>query len=178
LRGLSETDSSGRRLLCRLLVAIPNVEALDDPSQAEGIVSAMPNNVIQLPTADTDTLILVKPGDDYTAVYVDHAGMHAFKTAKLRVNFRLLEHHDLVLPRWYRVTDYRKGRVSAPIHSDIVREISEALNQRVRHDRIPVASLANIAVHVTVTTVIRDSRPKPLAEVNRYSVISMVGARA
>jgi hypothetical protein len=123
-------------------------------------------------------LVLVKPGDDYTAVYDSHAGLHVFKSPKVKVMFRLLQHPELVLPRWYRVTDYRKGRISAPIHSDIVREISEALNQRVRHDRIPVASLANTTVHVTVSTVMRDSRPQPLAEVNRYSVISQVRGRA
>ena len=126
-------------------------------------------NVISFPTA-ADTLVLVQPGD-YTAVYVSHVVMHIFRGPKLKVMFRLLEHPDLVLPRWYRVAAL-KGRVSAPLHSDLVREVSAALNQRVRHDRIPVASLANVPVRVKVRTVTTDREQSAISAVNQYSVIS------
>jgi hypothetical protein len=131
---------------------------------------AAASNVIILPTA-SDQLVLVNPGD-YTAVYVSHAGMHFFKGSKLKVNFRLFEHPDLVLPRWYRVTNYKGGRISAPVHSDLVREVSAALNQRLRHDRIPVGSLAGVLVRVKVKTVTTDREQGSISAVNRYSVIS------
>lgn len=120
-------------------------------------------------------LLCLKPGV-YSAIYVAHRGMHVFRGPKLRVDFRLLEHLGLILPRWYHVTGY-KGRVSAPVHSDLVRELSVVLGQRVRHDRIPVASFADIPVRVTVSTVQRDQRQHALAELNRYSVISRVDGR-
>jgi hypothetical protein len=124
---------------------------------------------------ETSELLCLKPGT-YSAIYVAHQGMHVFRSPKLRVDFRLLEHLGLVLPRWYHVTGY-KHRVSAPVHSDLVREVSAVLNVRVRHDRIPVASLAEIPVRVTVATVKRDQRQNELAEVNQYSVISRVDGR-
>ncbi len=135
------------------------------------------SNIITLPMATTtEALVLLKPGV-YTGLYVRHEGRHVFQRLKLEVLFRLMEHPDLVLPRWYHVTHY-KGRVSAPKHSDLVRELSAVLGQRVRHDRISVASIANIIVDVEVSTVKRDSRPQPLDPVNQYSVISRVMGRA
>lgn len=123
-----------------------------------------------------DELVLVAPGN-YTAVYVGHVGMFVFRGAKLKVMFRLYEHPDLVLPRWYRVTTC-KGRVSAPVHSDLVREVSAALNQRVRHDRIPVASLENIPVRVLVRTVEKDREQNQINPVNAYSVVSKLEGKA
>jgi hypothetical protein len=130
------------------------------------------NNVVALP-ASTDELLLVKPGD-YAAVYVRHQGANLFGTVKLRVDFRLVDHLDLVLPRWYRVQNYAGGRIRAGRHSDIVRELSAALNRRLRCDRIPVGELANKIVSVRVRTVTKDARQGDLAGVNRYSVIDKV----
>jgi hypothetical protein len=138
-------------------------------------VNAAPDNVITLPGA-AEQLVNLSPSSSYTGTYIRHDGMHVFKAPKVRVLFRILEHPDIVLPRWYRVTTY-KGRVSAPIHSDLVRELTVVLGQRVRHDRVPVGSLANIVVNITVSTVTRSSTPEPLHILNQYSVISSVDGR-
>lgn len=114
--------------------------------------------------------------DDYQVVYLRHAGAMMFERAcKLCIYFRPLAHPGLTLQRWYRVSSY-KGRISAPAHSDIVREISVALNQRVRHDRIPVGALANTVVIAEVRTVLVDSEQSALDAVNQYSVISRLKA--
>lgn len=115
----------------------------------------------------------VLPGN-YTALYVSHKGMTVFRTPKVCVYFRLLEHPEIVLRRWYRVSDHRDGRVRAPGSSDIVREISAVLGQRVRADRIPVASLAGVMVRIEVKTVTADGKQRALAAVNQYSCIERV----
>jgi hypothetical protein len=115
-------------------------------------------------------LVCITPGE-YDVVYVRHAGITVFRTPKVRIDFRLLAHPGLVLSRWYRVQDYRGGRVRAGRHSDIVRELSAVLGHRLRHDRIPATSLAGKVIRVRVCTVTTDSRQGGLAAMNRYSVI-------
>jgi hypothetical protein len=137
-------------------------------------VSAV-DNVIELPVADDD-LVRVRPGE-YVATYVRHASLVVFRTVKVRVDFRLAAHPDLILSRWYRVQDYRGGRVRAGRHSDIVRELSVAFNRRVRHDRIPVSALENVYVLVEVRDVVSDRKQDALADMNRYSVISRLVER-
>ena len=131
-------------------------------------------NVIAFPGGDevaADDLVLVAPGD-YSALYVRHAGTLIFRTPKVRVDFRLLDYpQPVVLSRWYRVSDFRRGRIRAGRSSAIVREISAALDRRVRCDRIPVAALEGHEVVVRVRTVTADGAQTPLAEVNQYSVI-------
>jgi hypothetical protein len=134
------------------------------------------NNVITLPVPEDD-LVRVRPGE-YMAIYVRHAGLVVFRTEKVRVDFRLAVHPDLILSRWYRVLSWRGGRVRAGRHSDIVRELSAVLNHRVRHDRIPVSALENVYVQVKVRDVVTDRKQDGLADVNRYSVISRLLARA
>jgi hypothetical protein len=120
---------------------------------------------------------LIEPGD-YDVVYERHAGVTMFERAtKVRVYFRLLAHPGITLERWYPVQSY-KGRISAPAHSDIVRELSVVLNQRVRHDRIPVASLANHVIVAEVKTVTHDRRQRALDPINQYSVISRLKGKA
>lgn len=115
---------------------------------------------------------ILTPGA-YTAVYAGHRGMVIFKTPKLEVQFRLLEHADIMLSRWYRVTTY-KGRISAPIQSDLVREIQAVLNRRVRHDRIPLELLRGVPVMVDVKQVTTNKEQKELAPINHYNVIACV----
>jgi hypothetical protein len=119
----------------------------------------------------------LRPGK-YTALYERHQGMNKYKTPKVRVDFRLLEHPGLVLSRWYRVSEYRGGRISAPHHSAIMRETCAVLGTRHRHDRIPIASLRDIQVSVEVGDVVMDGEQHELADVNRYSVIKRVLGRA
>jgi hypothetical protein len=130
-----------------------------------------------IPLAIPEGLARISAGD-YTAIYVRHAGAMLFCTPKMRVDFRILEHCDVVLTRWYRVTDYRSGRVRAGRHSNIVREISAVLGRRVRHDRIAVGCLAGLLVRVRVYTVTTDSRQNALADVNQYSAIETLLGRA
>lgn len=120
--------------------------------------------------------ILVEPGI-YTALYVGHRGIDVFRFRKLLILWRLAEHPDIQLPRYYRVHCY-SPRIIAGAASDLVREASAVLNQRIRRDRIPVASLAGIPAEVQVRTVTVDREQRDLAEVNRYSVISFVKGRA
>lgn len=127
------------------------------------------SNVISLPEADADCLRLT-PGE-YTAVYVRHAGMNIFRSIKLRIDFRIVEHYGVILPRWYRVTDCRGGRIRADRHGDLVRELSTALRRRVRHDRVPVTLLADMLLRVSVRDVIVDRKQQALADVNQYSVV-------
>lgn len=133
-------------------------------------MSARADNIIRLPLLKDDEFVLVRPGI-YHAVYEGHLGVDIFKTKKLKVLFRLIEHAELVLPRWYRVPGY-KPRVSARARSDIVREFSAVLGRRIRHDRIPLEALANVVIIVEVKTVTRDQRQKELVAVNQYSVIA------
>jgi len=133
-------------------------------------------NVVALrPQQDVESesssdLVLV-PDGQYAVIYVGHIGVSIFQSRKVRVDFRLLAHPGLVLPRWYRVTDYRAGRIRAPGHSDLVRELSAVLGQRVRSDRVPLASLGGRELRVEVQAVCTDRRQQPLAEVNRYSTV-------
>jgi len=125
---------------------------------------------------DPEAPALISEGD-YQAIYKTHKGVSVFGTAKLCVWMRILEHPDIVLQRWYRIQDYRGGRVRAGQHSDLVRELSAVLDRRVRPDRIPITSLADKIVRVSVSTVMRDGSQNELAKVNRYSVISkLIGA--
>jgi hypothetical protein len=128
--------------------------------------------VVQLRDGLND-FVLVRPGE-YTAVYIGHKGCFIFRERKLRVDFRLVEHLDLVLQRWYRVVDYRGGRIRAIRSSDLVRELSAISNRRIRHDRIPIADFEGKVVRVEVRTVRTDSRQRKLATVNEYSVIARV----
>ncbi len=114
---------------------------------------------------------LVSPGV-YTGVYIGHKAGIVFRTPKLRLDLRLLEHPDIVLERWYRIVDFRGNRIRAGRHSDLVREISAVIGRRVRCDRIPVASLVNLQLRFEVATITKDSNQRPLARVNQYSAVA------
>jgi hypothetical protein len=115
-------------------------------------------------------LVCIVPGD-YTVVYAGHIGVEVFRTRKVRVDFIPLDHPGLTLSRWYRVKDYRGGRIQAGRSSDIVRELSAAMGRRLRHDRIPVSELEGKQLLARVRTVGADARQEELADCNRYSVI-------
>jgi hypothetical protein len=138
-------------------------------------VTAMPSagfeNVVSLAPKGGSDLVRVDPGR-YSAVYVKHRGLTIYRTPKVKVEFRLLAHPEVVLPRWYRVLDFRNGRISAPSHSDIVREISEVLGRRVRTDRLEVASLKDLVIAVEVEDVRVDRAQRSLAPINQYSRIA------
>ena len=123
-----------------------------------------------------EALHFVVPGN-YTAVYAGHQGLMIYRTPKVRVSFRLMEHPGIVLDRWYRVEGYR-NRIKTRASSDLVREVSAGLNRRVRRDRIPVGELAGIIVRVRVRTVTMDHRQRELHLVNQYSVIEAVEGQA
>lgn len=139
------------------------------------------DNVIAFPatedTTESQQAVLLKPGT-YLAVYVRHRGQFVFRQVKLRVDFRLVEHAEIVLPRWYRITGYKQRISAASAHSDIVREVSAVLGTRVRRDRIPLASLANVVVNVEVDTVKVDQKQELLHETGQYSVITRVKGKA
>jgi len=146
-------------------------------------VSTAPGNIVQFPSSVTDALRVteaalhrVKPGT-YTAMYVRHEPVHVFKGCKVKVLFQLMEHLDVILPRWYRVTSY-KGRIAAPARSQIVREITDALGTRIRNDRIPVGALKDLILSVEVSTVTTDSMQEPLSELNQYEVVSRIRGKA
>ena len=138
------------------------------------------SNVVAFPTAHQDEevvgLPLIAPGP-YTATYVRHEGVQIFKVRKVRVLFRLLEHPGIELERWYLVQSF-KGRISAPVRSDIVCEVQAALGRKIRHDQVPLASLKGIVVAVTVKTVVINHRQREHKDVNRYSVIESMDGRA
>lgn len=127
--------------------------------------------------AAADDLVLL-PDGEYTGFYVRHHVRMIFSRPKLVVMFQLVEHPGLMLPRWYRVQDYRGGRIRAGAHSDIVRELTAVLGQRVRRDRLPITSLARIPCRLLVRTVTQDHRQQKLPELCRYSVVSRVLGRA
>jgi hypothetical protein len=137
--------------------------------------SAMRDNVVALPIPDDD-LVRLAPGE-YLAVYAGCVSVRVFKTVKVRVDFRLLAHPELILPRWYRVIDSRGGRVRAPRHGDLVREISAVLGRRIRCDRVPVSALESVVVRAEVRDVIADRKQDRLAPMNVYSVIGRLAGR-
>jgi hypothetical protein len=137
-------------------------------------LSATPDNVIPLAAlTHSDDQPLVAPGT-YAAIYVGHYCAVVFKNAATKVclRMRLVEHADVVLERWYRVSDYAGGRIKANRSSDIVRELRDVLGRAVRHDRIPITALRGIYVFVDVRTVTVDRDQREITENNRYSVIS------
>jgi hypothetical protein len=129
------------------------------------------SNIISLRALADDDLPIVAPGN-YLATYVRHHGTVVFASAKVRIDMRLVEHPEIMLSRWYRVSDYRGGRVRSGRHSDIVRELSAVLARRVRADRLPIDLLKNIFVRVAVRTVSTDHKQQLLDVVNRYSSIA------
>ena len=130
----------------------------------------MSATVIAFPADEApEALHLVAPGR-YSATYIGHQGMTIYRTPKVRVSFRLMEHPYIVLDRWYRVNSYR-NRIKARASSDLVRELSAGLNRRIRPDRVPVGELKGIIVCVRVRTVTTDHRQSELHSVNHYSVI-------
>lgn len=139
-------------------------------------------NVIKLPSNRGEGepgLFLVSPGE-YDAVYIRYVcynGIFGKTQQKVRLDFRLLESPGITLSRWYRVT-HSRGRIAAYNSSDIVRELSVALRQRVRRDRIPIASLANMVLRVRVHTVTKNRDQKHLHEINQYSVIAELLGRS
>ena len=155
--------------------ALLSARASDSRIQG-GRMMAIGGNVIEFPPATSDDgigFIRIAPGQ-YHGTYVRHNGMTVFRRPKLRVLFRLFEYPELILPRWYRVTSYDGARISAPMHSDLVREVSAALGLRVRPDRVPVASMADIRVSLIVRPVGADREDNALAPVNCYEVVSRV----
>lgn len=140
-------------------------------------MSATAHNVVVLDDyRDSEPELVTVPPGDYEGVYIRHACVKIFRTPKVRVDFKLLEHPGITLSRWYRAS-HNRGRISSGKSSDIVRELSAVLGYRVRGDRIPVCDLAGRVIRVKVKTVTADSRQNKLADVNRYSVISqLIGA--
>lgn len=138
-------------------------------------MEAAANNVIPLPTMD-EQCARVTPGE-YTGVYVRHVGMTIFRVQKLCVYFQLVEHPEIVLPRWYCVKSWR-GRVRAGPHSDLVRELSAIQSRRVRADRVTLEWFERVYVTMTVRDVVVDRKQNPLDSVNQYSVIDRLIRRA
>jgi hypothetical protein len=139
----------------------------------------MSTNVVPLRSdEEIEGMPLVTPGL-YNVVYRKHAGFTIFKgVKKVCVYFQLLAHPGIVLERWYRVASYGGGRISAVQRSDIVREVAAVLGRRIRHDRIPVASLSNLEIVAEVSTVTHDHEQTALHAINQYSVISRLRGRA
>jgi hypothetical protein len=146
------------------------------------------NNVVPFTPLDddgpdaADQLVRVSPGV-YTVVYERHQGFRIFgrphtPTHKVRIDFRLTEHPELIVPRWYRVKSFRPW-ISAGPSSDIVRELCVVLSRRVKRlDRIPVSLLQGILATAIVKDVVTDHRQHELAAINRYSVIERLVGRA
>jgi hypothetical protein len=134
------------------------------------------DNVIALHWAPDGDLPHV-PAGEYNAVHVRHFGKVVFRVPKVCVLFRLVEHPDIILPRWYCVSQCR-GRIRTGPHSDLVRELSAILGRRVRADRIPLELFERIFVTVEVRDVVEDRKQNRVDPVNRYSVIGRIVARA
>jgi hypothetical protein len=134
------------------------------------------SNVVPIREVVDEDCPLIHPGE-YLATYVRHTGVRIFGRPKVRVDLRLIVHPDVLLSRWYSVSDYRGGRVKASRCCDIARELSVVLGKRVRCDRIPVTALNGMLVRVLVNTVTKDHRQVRLADVNRYSGIQKLIGR-
>lgn len=141
------------------------------------LAAARESNVVQIGELADEGLPLVPPGE-YLATYVRHAGVTVFGCPKVRVDMRLIEHPEIVLSRWYQVSDFRGGRVKAGRHSAIVRELSAVLGRRVRCDRLPLSGLQGAIVRIVVRTVTCDYRQRRLADINKYSSIDAITERA
>jgi hypothetical protein len=106
-------------------------------------------------------------------MYVRHETVWMFKARKLRVDFRILEYPEVVISRWYNLLPV-KSRVACAKQAALVREVSDGLGRRVRHDRVPVADLEGYELRVLVQDVEADSAQQPLSELNRYSVVKRI----
>lgn len=117
---------------------------------------------------------LVPPGRYSVLARAWHVG-NAFNESKLRLDLQLLDHLDILLPRWYRIGGHHRSRISASPQSDLVREVQLVTGKRIRCDRIPVGEFLKAGVLLAdIETVKQDSRQQQLAEVNRYSVVRRI----
>ena len=134
-------------------------------------MSALPNNV-RFPSAASE-FIHVSSGP-YLAVYRGHEAVTVFRVRKLRVFLQLMEHPEVLLCRWYRITN-QMGRISARPSSDLVRELQAVVGHRVRCDRIPVSEFGSSPfLRVEVRDVTSNARQRPLSGPNIYSVVDQI----
>ncbi len=142
--------------------------------------SVSAENIIQFPAqrAVSDDQPLMPPGE-YLAVYESHYGAVVFqnKAPKVCIRMKLAEHPDVILERWYRVRDFRRGRIVANRSSDIVRELRDVLGRGVRYDRIPIGLLKGLYVRVEVRTVTQNYDQEEHSPNNQYSSICRLVAK-
>lgn len=124
---------------------------------------------------DDDVLHHVEPGR-YEVTYVRHTVVPIYEQRKLRIDFQLLAHPNLVIPRWYRVP-HAGRRISAGRSSHLMRDMQAALIRRFRPDRIPISELKGILLLAAVRDVVIDNRQRPLVTINVYSVIDQILGR-
>lgn len=144
-----------------------------------------PDNVIAFPSeavSQSDNLVRVEPGL-YVVTYVRHVRAMLFGKAKksipkVRIDFRLAAHPDLIVPRWYRVHSHERGRIMAGTRSDIVRELQAALGKRIRTDliQLSITELKGKYITVVIRDTKTDARQRKLAAINYYSVIDELTA--
>ena len=119
------------------------------------------------------------PEGRYEAIYVHHETKYIFKCAKVFVWFRIVSPgpaFNVMVYRAYRVRELttkqgRNGGFKAKRGSDIYHDLGRILNLRMRPDRVSATSLKGVVVSVSVRTVVKDHKQRPIPEWDRYSVV-------
>lgn len=120
----------------------------------------------------------IAPGK-YEAIYVHHETKLIYQCPKVFVWFRVISPcpaFDTMVYRAYRVKALttkqgKSGGFKASRGSDIYYDLTRLLNIPLRPDRVSATQLKGIALTLTVRTVVKDYKQRPLLEWEQYSVI-------
>lgn len=130
------------------------------------------------------------PEGQYAAQYIGHETAVSFTVPKAYVHFRLVEpgeHLGVHLYRAFRVKELtgrpRKGggfklgkrhELTLCLCRLYEKEWTRISSKRLRPDRLSLKPLANMVVRVSVRTVIKDHKQRPLPECMQYSVVDEI----
>ncbi len=119
------------------------------------------------------------PEGEYLATYTHHWTAWVFNTAKVFVHFKLVEqgeHYGKQLYRPYRAKELigkagKNGRFKLAPRSDLYLMVCRLYEPQVRPDRISLRCLKDVLLRVSIRTVRKDSKQRPLPACLHYSVV-------
>ena len=140
------------------------------------LVARALEGVIDFDTANRAPSI---PPGCYEAIYTHHETKFIYQCPKVFVWFRIVSPgpaFDTMVYRAYRVRALttkqgKNGGFKASRGSDVYHDLGRILDIRLRPDRVSATALRGVVVSVSVRTVVKDHRQRPLLAWDQYSVI-------
>ncbi len=119
------------------------------------------------------------PEAEYLATYTHHDTKWVFNTAKVFVHFKVVEpgeHYGRRIYRPYRAKALigkpgKNGRFKLVPRSELFLTMCRLDEGKQRPDRISLRRLQNVLIRITVRTVTKDYKQRPLPESLLYSVV-------